>query len=104
VTIGESERRVLEEILDAARDRSGVKELYVAQSSIDGADCVVLCVVEKDPIAETISINPVALLISPEEANKMTSPYTGRPGLPWLPDPRQQTLDLPEDDKEKCSE
>lgn len=90
----ERERETLDRIRGAAEDPTGVEMLALVHSTRDGKECSVLCILTRDAGAGLARLQPVAVLLSPEEAMRLTHPITGMPGLPWADaDPKQIKLE-----------
>jgi hypothetical protein len=88
------EQEVLTGICEAAQDPTGVHSLILVQTEYEGREVIVLCTYMNDPEAGLGRLMPVALMLTPEEADRLVNPFTGRKGLPWMKDPNQLELDM----------
>lgn len=77
------EKETLDRIRAAAEDPTGVEKLALVHSSRDGEPCSVLCILTSDASLGHCRLQPVAIMISAEEATRLDNPSTGVPGLPW---------------------
>lgn len=79
----EREKETLDRIRLAAEDPTGVERLALVSTSRNGEPCSVLCILTTDVGSGLCRVQPVAVLLTPEEAMKIENPVTGVPGLPW---------------------
>ena len=84
------DRETLDRIRRAAADPTGVEQLALVLTTMEGRECTALCVLTRDALADVCRLQPVAIILEPSEAMKLTNPATGLPGLPWSdPEPNQ---------------
>lgn len=76
-----------ESLADLLKDikESGTKipgtDLVIVRTKLDGQPCDVLCLQYRTP--EGSRLNPVAIMLTPEDAQRIDNPVTHVPGLPW---------------------
>ena len=76
-------RESLADLLKNVKEASGASgvDLVIVRTKLDGQPCDVLCLQYRTP--EGSRLNPVAIMLTPEDAQRIDSPVTGVPGLPW---------------------
>lgn len=77
--------------------------MSVVTTRLNGVYREVLCVTVRNFELGTCRVEPVALLLSDEEADALENPMTGSPGLPWMDVSCAQQLLLEEVEEEEKS-
>jgi len=72
------------DLLSRCSSYIGDHEMSVVVTRLNGVDREVLCVTVRNFELGTCRVEPVALLLSDEEADALENPMTGIPGLPWI--------------------
>lgn len=80
----EQEKNLLIDLRQAANDITGCMELILARTSKNGESRLALCILRRNHVLHTYQIEPIALMMSSEEANDLENPFTGKRGLPWV--------------------
>jgi hypothetical protein len=80
----EQDKQLLRRLKWAANDPTGLEDLILVHTSDHGKPMLALCILYRDAERGVCRVEPVATMITAEEADKLNNPITGKPGLPWV--------------------